>query len=111
MKLFGCKIDIIAKNRIGIFRMDDSRWMTGQFQVSCASWYVYTEKITCLNLSNMDVLVGHSTQNVHHRGSWVMLLITVGHLNGHKVTDTGEDIPLLVGVHGFNPIHSFSRYD
>jgi len=68
MKLFGCKIDIIVKNGIGIFRMDDSRRMTGQFQVSCASWYVYTEKITHLILSNMDVVIGHSTHNVQHRG-------------------------------------------
>jgi len=42
--------------------------MTGQFQVSCASWYVYADKIVHLILSNMDVLVGHSTQNLHYRG-------------------------------------------
>jgi len=61
MKLFGCKMDVIVKNGIQIFSMDDSRWMTGWFQVSCTSWYVYREKITHLILSNTDVLIGHST--------------------------------------------------
>jgi hypothetical protein len=85
--------------------------MTGKFQVSCALWYVYTEKIRHLILSNVDVLIGHSTQNVYHRGAQVLLLITLWHLNEHKVTNTGEDRPLPIGVHGFNSIHSFSRYD
>jgi hypothetical protein len=50
----------------------------------------------------VDVLIGQSPQIVHHRGPCVWT---------REVTNTGEDMAHPIGGHGFNPIHSFSRYD